>query len=318
VIAVVVALAIGLLLLATAPDRFVAGSAGLAGHWGVSPVVIGAVVIGFGTSTPEMLVSGLAAGRGEPEVGVGNIVGSNLANIGLIIGVAALVTRIKVPTGLLRRELPLTVAATVLFAAVVQDGLRRAEGTVLVVALVAALAVLLRHSRATGSGSEELAEEVDEFIAEEAAAGPGRLGLAVAVGLAGTVAGAQLLVWGALEVADRLELSGGFVGLTVVAVGTSLPELLTAVAAARAGEDQLILGNVLGSNLFNCLAVGGIVGLVGSAALDDPSLTVVAVTLMLAMTAAGTLALVRHRRVTRPEALTLLTGYLACLPLLAT
>lgn len=318
-IAVLAAVAAGLLLLAIAPDRFVAGSAGLAGHWGISRVVIGAVVIGFGTSTPEMLVSGLAAARGQPEVGVGNIIGSNLANIGLIVGVAALLTRIQVPTGLLRRELPLTAAATVLFAVLVQNGLRRPEGALLIVALVAALAVVLRQSRAaavpTGT-SDELAEDVDAFIAEETARRPVRMGLDAAVGLGGTLLGAQLLVWGAVEIAARLDLSGGFVGLTVVALGTSLPELVTAIAAARADEDQLILGNVLGSNLFNCLAVGGIVGLTGPAALDDPTLTVAAVALMLTMTAAGTLTLIRHRQVTRPEALTLLTSYLICLPLL--
>lgn len=323
-IVVLAALAAGLLLLALAPDRFVAGSAGLAGHWGVPRVVIGAVVIGFGTSTPEMLVSGLAALDGEPEIGVGNVVGSNLANLGLIVGVAALITRIQVQAGLLRRELPLTIAATVLFAVLVQDGLERVEGIALLAALVGSLAVILRRARtgdaaAEGAdpGSAELADEVEEFIAEEASPVPARMALATMGGLVGTLAGAHLLVWGAVDIAERLELSGGFVGLTIVALGTSLPELVTAVAAARAGEDQLILGNVLGSNLFNCLAVGGIIGLVGPAALDDPSLTVGAVALMLAITAIAGFALARRRSVTRPEALTLLVGYLACLPLLS-
>lgn len=322
-ILVLVALAGGLGLLAFAPDRFVAGSAGLAGHWGVSRLVIGAVVIGFGTSTPEMLVSGLAAAGGEPEVGIGNVIGSNLANLGLIVGVAALITRVEVPTGLLRRELPLTVGATVLFVVLVQGGLDRPEGLLLIVALAAALAILLGQARSVEGGagvdpgSAELVEEVDEFIADEAAATPARMVLDALLGLLGTLVGAQLLVWGAVDIAERAELSGGFVGLTIVALGTSLPELVTAVAAARAGEDQLILGNVLGSNIFNCLAVGGLVGLVGPAALDDAHLTVGAVALMLILTAVGAVALVRRRSVSRPEALTLLVGYLAFLPLLS-
>jgi cation:H+ antiporter len=316
---VVVALVGGFALLAVAPDRFVAGSAGLADRWGVSRVVIGAVVVGFGTSTPEMLVSGVAAHGGEPEVGVGNVIGSNMANLGLIIGVAALVGRIAVPSGLLRRELPLMVAATVVFAVAVRGGLSRPEGLMLFAVLAAALVLLLRQARAQDPdpAEVELAEEVQEFFAEEAAQPRGRMVADTVAGLAGTLVGAQLLVWGAVDVAERLDLSGGFIGLTIVALGTSLPELVTAVAAARAGEDQLILGNVLGSNLFNCLAVGGVVGVVGPAALDDTALTVTAVGLMLVITGLATAVLMRHQQVTRHEAVGLLVIYLACLPLLA-
>ncbi|HEY8544764.1 MAG TPA: calcium/sodium antiporter [Acidimicrobiales bacterium] len=321
VIVVLAAIAAGLVLLALAPDRFVAGSAGLARHLGVSPVVVGAVIIGFGTSAPEMLVSGLAALDGEPAVGIGNVVGSNLANLGLIVSVAALIAPIQVHAGLLRRELPLTAAATVLFALLVQDGLERWEGAVLLVALPVAVLVILRGGAAAAdhpdAGEVELAEEVEEFIAEEVGPSVARMALATVVGLLGTLAGAQLLVWGAVDIAGRLDLSGGFVGLTIVALGTSLPELVTAVAAARAGEDQLILGNVLGSNLFNALAVGGVVGLVGPAAIDDASLTVGAVLLMLAITAVAAVVLTRRHNVTRAEALVLLIAYLACLPLLS-
>jgi cation:H+ antiporter len=310
----------GLGLLAVAPDRFVAGSAGLADRWGVSRVVIGAVVIGFGTSSPELLVSGLAAVDGEPEVGVGNVVGSNMANLGLVVAVAALVGHLGVPEGLLRRELPLTLAATVAFSVVVQNGLTRPEGALLAAGLVVALTAIVRGSRAAQAqddGEIELATEVGEVLPD---AGERRTSLLVrdtAIGLVGTLVGAQLLVSGAVEIASRLDLSGGFVGLTVVALGTSLPELVTAVAAARAGEDQLIIGNVLGSNLFNCLAVGAVVGLAGPRQIDDPGLTVVAVALMLAITALATLAMVRRRFVSRVEAAGLLIAYLALMPVLA-
>lgn len=314
---VVVALAGGLGLLAIAPDRFMAGSAALADRWGMSRVVIGAVVIGFGTSTPEMLVSGVAAARGEPEIGVGNIVGSNIANVGLIIGVAALVGHLGVPAGLLRRELPLTIAATLVFAVAVQTGLDGREGVVLLGCLAVALVFMVRQAADTDEASEELAEEVGELLAEEERRPPRRFVGDVVLGLVGTLVGAQLLVWAAIEVADRFDLTGGFVGVTIVALGTSLPELVTSVVAARAGEDQLILGNVLGSNLFNSLAVGGIVGLAGPGPLDDPSLTVGAVVLMLAMTALGAAAMYRRQQVTRGEAATLLSAYLLCVPLLA-
>lgn len=312
------ALVVGLGLLAVAPDRFVAGSSGLADRWGVSRVVIGAVVIGFGTSAPELVVSGLAAADGEPEVGVGNVIGSNMANLSLVVAVAALVGHLAVPDGLLRRELPLMLAGTGAFALAVQNGLSRYEGVVLGTMLAGALFVIIRGARLpVGPTPDGLAAEVGEVLATEEGLGPVRMALDAVLGLAGTLAGAQLLVAGALDVAAELDLSGGFVGMTVVAIGTSLPELVTAVAAARAGENQLIIGNVLGSNLFNCLAVGALVGLVGPSSIDDAGLTVGAVGLMLAITALGAVAMVRRRTVSRPEAAVLLVAYLALMPVLA-
>jgi cation:H+ antiporter len=318
VVLVGVAIGAGLALLALAPDRFVAGSAGLADRWGISRVVIGAVVIGFGTSAPELLVSGLAAGQGEPEVGVGNVIGSNMANLGLIVAVAGLIGHLGVPGGLLRRELPLTLAATVAFAVAVQGGLDRVEGACLAVGLAVALGVIVRSApRDRGAAPEELASEVGEFLADEVERPAGRQVTQAVGGLIGTLVGAQLLVWGAVEVAADLELSGGFVGMTIVAIGTSLPELVTAIAAARAGEDQLILGNVLGSNLFNCLAVGAVVGLVRPEPIADAAITVGAVGLMLAISFLAAGAMIRRREVTRGEAVTLLVSYLVCMPLLS-
>lgn len=307
----------GLVLLALAPDRFVAGSAGLADRWGVSRIVIGAIVIGFGTSSPEMLVSGIAAARGEPEVGVGNVIGSNMANLGLIVGIAALVGHVAVPHGLLRRELPLMLVATGAFAFAVQDGLTRVEGFALLAGLVVALLAIVGGSLRAGREEAELDSEIEEFLAEEETQPAWRLVVTTVVGLLGTLAGAQLLVSGAVEIAEALDVSGGLVGLTIVALGTSLPELVTAVAAARVGEDQLILGNVLGSNLFNCLAVGAVVGLVDPSRLADASLTVGAVGLMLAITVLATFVLGRRQHVSRGEAITLVASYLACMPLLA-
>jgi len=313
----VVAIVTGLALLAWAPGRFIGGAAELAERWRVSPVLIGALVIGLGTSAPEMLVSGLAALQGDPAVGAGNIVGSNIANLGLILGVAGLVGSISVTDATLRTEVPLVAAATVAFALAVQGGVSRGEGLALLAGLAGALAVVVRRSRAAGAAGTDLEEDVEDFLAHEPRRGTGRLVAALAVGLGGIIGGAQALVWGAIEVADALDLSGGFVGMTLVAVGTSVPELVTAVAAVRAGEDELVVGNVLGSNLFNCLAVGAVVGLAGAGPLDDTTLTTGGVALMLGVTAVAAAALAIGRRVTRLEAAGLLATYLVVMPLLA-
>ncbi|HEY8525304.1 MAG TPA: calcium/sodium antiporter [Acidimicrobiales bacterium] len=308
----------GLALLAVAPDRFVAGAAGLADRLGVSRVLIGAVVIGFGTSMPELLVSGLATADGEPEVAVGNVVGSNIANLGLVLAVAALISRVRVPAGLLRREVPVTVVATVLFALLVQHGVTRVEGAVLAVAVVAALTILVRSARRPGDGAAgELGVEIEEYLGDETQRPAWRLAGEALVGLLGTLAGAQLLVTGAVEIASELDVSSGFVGVTIVAIGTSLPELVTAIAAARAGEDQLIIGNVLGSNMFNSLAVGAVVGLVRPLPVTDAALTVGGVAAMLVMTALGVLAMGARGSVTRVEATVLLVVYVLMLPFLA-
>jgi cation:H+ antiporter len=306
-----IALVAGLGLLALAPGRFVAGSAGLADMWGVPRVIVGAVVIGFGTSAPEMLVSGLAAAEGDAAVGTGNIVGSNVANLSLILGVATLIGAMVVPRGLIRFELPFLGAATVLFAVLVQGGLSRFDGTVLAVALAVTLVLIVRRAKQAPSDEAAPAEVLDSGKSK------GQMLLDAGLGLVGTVAGAQLLVTGAVGIADELGLSGGFVGMTLVALGTSLPELVTAVAAARAGELTLLLGNLVGSNLFNCLGVGAVVGLVGGGAIDDTKLTTGGVGLMLAVTAAAIVILGTGSRVTRREAAALVAAYVVVVPLLA-
>jgi cation:H+ antiporter len=310
--------AVGVLLLAFAPDRFVAGSAGLADRWGMPRVMVGVVIVGFGTSAPEMLVSGLAAGQGDAEVGVGNIIGSNVANFSLILGVAALLGTMTVPHGIVRGELPLLAVATVWFAVAVQGGVSRLEGALLGAGMVVALLWMIRRSRQpVRPDEEELDAEIGEYLDEEEKGGTRKLVLDAVGGLAGTVLGAQLLVTGAVGLADEFGISGGFIGMTVVAFGTSLPELVTAVAAARAGEDKLVLGNLVGSNLFNCLGVGAIVGLAGGGSLDDASLTVGGVGLMLAITVAAMVAMATGRIVSRGEAVGLVVIYALAMPLLA-
>lgn len=307
----------GVALLAYAPDRFVAGSAGLADRWGMSRVMVGVVIVGFGTSAPEMLVSGLAAAGGDAEVGAGNVVGSNVANLSLILGVAALIGALSVPGGIIRGELPMMVAATVVFALLVQSGVTVLEGVVLAVLMVVALWYLVWRSRHPGADDVTLGDEVSELLEPADNGALRRLMLNAVGGLAGTVLGAQLLVTGAVDIAEEIGLSGGFVGMSLVAIGTSLPELVTAVAAARAGEDKIILGNLMGSNIFNSLGVGAIVGLAGGGVITDASLTVAGVVLMLVVTAVAALFMCTGRLVNRWEAMGLLAIYVMVMPMLA-
>ena len=258
----------GLIVLAFAADHFVAGAARLAVFYNVSPVVIGAVLIGFGTSAPEMVVSGIAAGQGDLDIGVGNIIGSNVANISLVLAAAAVVRTIPVDSSVLRREVPISVASVLVFALLVQGEITRFEGGVFAGLILAFLVFVLRSSSSTdGSFAGDIGEFVgDEPVVVEKAA------TRALVGLAFVVVSSYFIVDGAERVANALELSGGFVGFTLVALGTSAPELVTSVQAARQGETELLVGNLLGSNVFNSLAVGGIIGLVGPGPVLDTTL----------------------------------------------
>ena len=306
---------IGLLLLAFASDWFVVGAARVATALRVPAVVVGAVVIGFGTSAPEMLVTVLASARGEAPLAVGNVVGSNLANLTLVLGTAALAAPIIVNSRTLRREAPLSTAAVCLFAASLLVGLSTVTGLLLLGVLAVTLGAVVRTAlRSRHQDEAELEAEVAQYEDGAAPSVPRETGRSV-VGLAGTLLGAQLVVSSALSVAEGLGLSEGFVGLTIVAIGTSLPELLTAVQAARRGEDDLVVGNVLGSNLFNSLAAGGLIGVVaGGLALEGRMLW--SLVLMVGVALFVGVVMVWRRALGRGEAAVLLIGYAAIVPLL--
>jgi cation:H+ antiporter len=340
--------AVGLVVLGKGADVFVHAAARLAVALDISPVVVGAVIVGFGTGAPELLVSSVAAARGSLDIAVGNVVGSNLANLTLVLGLVGVVARPATVPRVVRREAPLCLAAVALVALLLQNGLTRWEGAVLLVALGAALALMLRATEPPPSLDElaggpvdigeiveahatyatdvnEYIEEVEEFVEEpgefalpDVAAAPVRpIVTRVVIGLAATVGGAQLLVIGAQGVADELGLSDGFVGLTVVAIGTSLPELVTAGQAARRGETALLAGNVLGSNVFNSTAVAGVAALIGPARITDAGLTVLAASTMVVVAALAWLFLGGGGRLRRWEALVLLGIYAATMPLTA-
>lgn len=280
----------GLILLTFAADRLVLAAARLSRRSGLSPILIGAVVVGLGTSLPEMLVSGLAAS--EPngmDLALGNIVGSNIANIALVLGVSVMLSPIIGQGVVLRREGVLMMVGMAALTVLAWDGvLSLGDGVALGVGLLVALTLLVVWSQRNGADIdlEEIGRDEDIRPGVEALFGLGSLGL--------TLLGAQLLVTGAHEVAASLGVSEAVIGLTLVAVGTSLPELATALAAARRRENDLVLGNVLGSNLFNALGVGAVAGIVGNGALQTdfgPSLLVMLGVAVLA----GALATVGNR-----------------------
>jgi cation:H+ antiporter len=313
VVLTLLALAAGAVLLAYAADQFVLGAARVALISRISPLVVGVVIIGFGTSSPELLVSAIAAAGDDPEIAVGNIVGSNIANLSMLLGIGAIIVPITVASSTVRREAPITVAAMALFLLLVQDGVAWWEGVVLLVALAAALWLVTRGSNGAGDPlgpeAEELADPTHHSMRVEV--------LRTVLGLIGTVAGAQLLLWGAIDVADRAGLGEGFVGATLVAVGTSLPELVTVVQSARRRETDLIVGNLLGSNLFNALGVGGVIGLIGTSELDDTRLTLVAAGAAVAVSLLAAAAMRTRRVVERWEGIALIVAYAAIVPFLA-
>jgi len=323
---------VGLGVLARGADAFVLGAARLAVTFGLSPVVIGAVVVGFGTGAPELLVSSSAAAGDSLDLAAGNVVGSNMANLTLVLGVAGLIAKPETVPRVIRREAPLSLATVALFALMLQNGLTRGEGVILLVALGVAVVLMLRATEPSAedavvaeeaSAMEDLVDEVEEFVEEPGedelsdvvAAPTSRDILRTVLGLVATVAGAQLLVEGARGIASEVGLSGGFVGLTLVAIGTSLPELVTAVQSARRNETALLAGNVLGSNVFNSTAVAGTAALIGPAALTDAGLTVLAATSMVCIAALAWLFLGRGGQLRRWEAAVLLAVYAATLPL---
>jgi cation:H+ antiporter len=301
----------GLVLLVWSADRFVEGSASIARHLGMPPLLIGMVIVGFGTSAPEMVVSALAAAQGTPGIALGNAYGSNIANIGLILGVTALMRPIAVHSRVLRAELPILTAVTALAAWLCWNGtVTRLDALVLVAVFAGLLTWSLRQ--ATRTKPDTLAHDVDRQLSGRTL--PVRRAVVrLTVGLTLLLVSSRALVWGAVRIAHAFGVSDLLIGLTVVAVGTSLPELASSLMAARRGEHDLALGNVLGSNLFNTLAVVGLAGLIRPLPVAPEILSrdlpvLAALTISLFVIGFG---LRRPGRVNRIEGAVLLSGYVA-------
>lgn len=260
----------GGVLLYFGAEWLVGGASTLALALRVPQVLVGLTVVAYGTSTPEVIVGVRAASAGHGDVALGNVIGSNIANIGLILGVAALIRPARVDGGLRRRELPVLVLSTAAIPLLLADGvLSRLEAGGLLLSAVGYTVWMTQAARAAAAvASAELgaaaAGEAADAAGAPTARGAPRAALTAAVGLVVLLLGGQLFVDGAVLVANALGMSDRLVGLTVVAVGTSLPELVTSVVAARRGHSDLAVGNVVGSNIFNALLCLGAAGLVGS------------------------------------------------------
>lgn len=262
----------GLLLLIWSADRFVDGAAATARHFGMPQLLIGIVIIGFGTSAPEMIVSALSALNGNPGIALGNAYGSNITNIGLILGLTALVLPLAVNSQVLKQELPVLIFVTALSAFLIMDGdVLRLDAWI----LLGIFFIYMGWTIWTGlrNRDDSLVHDVKEELQEQEYMSLAKALMWVVIGLALLMGSSQLLVWGAVEIARYFGVSDLVVGLTIVAVGTSLPELASSIAAARKNEVDLAVGNIIGSNLFNTLAVVGLAGAIAPMQIEQEVFT---------------------------------------------
>jgi cation:H+ antiporter len=280
----IAAIFVGLALLFWSADKFIDGATSIAMHLGVSTMIIGITIVGFGTSAPEILISVIAVIEGTPDIAIGNALGSNIANIGLILGVTAFITPLPIAKRVLRNEFPLLLIATAAMTWCLLDGgLDIIEGLSLIVLLCLMMWYLVKlHRQYPGAdwGESDLTNVEAENMSVLVASGWLLIGLII------LVSSSKLLVWGATEVAHAFGISELIIGLTIVALGTSLPELAASIASIKKGEPDLAIGNVIGSNLFNSLAVVGIPAVITNFNIDRLAVTrdlpvVIVITLLL-------------------------------------
>lgn len=301
---------VGLVLLIWSADRFVFGASSIARTAGISPMIIGLTIVAMGSSAPEMLVSASAAWQGRLDTSVGNALGSNITNILLVIGAAALLKPIAVSSLTLKREYPLLLLCTLLGYYFISDNmLTRFEGVLLLCAFIAFLALLVYWGKNATADDPLIAEINAEMPVQISAL---RAVVWLGIGLVLLLASSQLLIHGAVTIATYAGLSDLVIGLTIIAIGTSLPELAASIIGILKGEDDLALGNIIGSNIFNILAVLGLGAVIGPAALDpmagsrDSYVMIAATLAMLLMS----LRLGKIRRINRIEGIVLLAGFI--------
>lgn len=251
-----IAIIAGLILLVWSADRFVIGAAAFAKNLGMPTIVIGLTIVGFGTSAPEIMVSVISALEGTPELAIGNALGSNIANIALILGITALFIPLTVSSSILRREYPLLLGSTLVAGLLIVDNALSVLDGVILLTLLVAVMVRVVYVGLNSSSSDPIQQDFDEELQQELSTKAAIFWLLM--GLATMVMASQLLVWGASEIAHSLGVSDLVIGLTIVAFGTSLPELATSISSAMKKEYDIVVGNIIGSNLFNILAVLGL------------------------------------------------------------
>jgi cation:H+ antiporter len=257
----------GLILLIWSADRFIIGAAATARNFDVPPLIIGLTIVALGTSAPEMMVAGFAAYDGSPTMAIGNALGSNIINITLVLGVAALITPLDVHSRIIKKELPILLLATFMALALVQDTtLSRFDGFILI-SLLFLLMWWITRQGIRNQTSDALTDEYIEELPDKMSSS--RAFFWLIIGLIVLIASSKVLVWGAVNIATELGVSELLIGLTVIAIGTSLPELAASITGALKNEHDIAIGNVVGSNLFNTLGVLAIPGLIKPSDLPD-------------------------------------------------
>jgi cation:H+ antiporter len=301
-------LTVGVVVLAIGADLFVKGSSSVAERFGISQFVIGLVIVGFGTSTPELAVNIGAAMSGNTDIAIGNVVGSNIANVGIILGLAALIAPLAVQLRMIRVELPIMIGVSLLLWGLASKGsLVRAEGLLMLVAFAAFMVFLLKTSK-----NEPHAVQA-EFAEENPKRNHGiawTVGLIV-LGLAGLMGGAQLCVGAAVKLAQMWGMPELLIGLTIVAVGTSLPELASSVMAAYRGNADIAIGNVLGSNIYNILFILGVTSIITPLPTTAPTLMWLDLPVMVAFAVVLVPMMLMGFKITRWNGAVLLLGYAA-------
>ncbi len=263
----VIAILIGLAILVWSADVFIDGATALAKKFSVPSFLIGVLILGIGTSAPEMVVSVLAALEGSPELALGNAYGSNIINIALVLGATVLISPIIIRKGIVKRDLPLLLLITAIAAWQLRDGiLSQVDGIILLVLLIAVLGLQIVLSIREGYHEHE--EDIDNADSDATEPSVARGLGSLLLGMLMLVLSSRAIVWGAVELATLWGLSELIIGLTIVAVGTSLPELVSSMSAARKGEHDMALGNIIGSNVFNTLAVVGLATVIAPIAAD--------------------------------------------------
>ncbi|HCM1475145.1 TPA: calcium/sodium antiporter [Vibrio parahaemolyticus] len=261
-------LIVGLVLLVWSADKLVFGSAAIARNVGISPLVIGMTILAMGSSAPEMMVSATAALDGKTDTAVGNVLGSNIANIALILGITALIKPLSISSAVIRRELPLMIAVTVLAGILLWNShLGFYEGVLLFVLFGAFLFAMLQISRKEQKSGDAFLEDQESEI-PQGVSNPKAI-MWVVIGLILLPLAASLLVDNAVIIAKHFGMSDLVIGLTIIAIGTSLPELAASLAGVLKGEDDMAVGNIIGSNVFNILAVMGLPGIINPSTLSE-------------------------------------------------
>jgi len=306
-------LIVGLAMLVYGADLFVKGAAGIADMFGVSPLVIGLTVVAYGTSMPELVVSALASLDGSSAIALGNVVGSNIANIGLILALTALISPPHVDGGLIRREVPVLLATAFLLPLLLLNGvLSRIEAAALLGGAILFTIATVRYAVKAPLSDELISGTIDEVGRGATSAAPWKLMLVGLAGLGLLLLGGSWFVDAAVEIAAAAGVSERVIGLTVVAVGTSLPELAASVVASVRGHSAMAIGNVVGSNIFNVLFVLGVAGLL-SPIVGDTSQLWPDLSVMVGFTAIAVLVLRGARTISRAEGVLMLVLYVSAL-----